>query len=57
MCLDLLRPTEPCLIMLLGVVLLLVVPNDETIWIQSLSSLKESDGLTETSYIGAFLSH
>jgi hypothetical protein len=56
MCLDLLRPTEPCSTVLLGVVLLLIVPDTETVWIQRLSSLAETVGLTETDYIGVFLS-
>jgi hypothetical protein len=44
MCLDLLRPTEPCSTVLLGFVLFLIVPDIETV------------RLTETDYIGVFLS-
>jgi hypothetical protein len=38
----------------LGVVLLLIVPDTETIWIQKLSSLEETIGLID--YIGVLFS-
>jgi hypothetical protein len=56
MCLDLLRPTKPCSIMLLGVVLMIIVPDLKTVWIHKLSILEETVGLTKTDYIGVFLS-